>query len=111
MTEDEIEKMLVLVELLFEKNGAVPLDINEKNREKFGFRRTFKYGDKFYRVDQAKFEEDNRPYMVISCTDNEKYAQIGVMDDIDALGFDMSEEVLDRQVRIAFGLEPDADND
>ncbi len=31
MTEDEIEKdCWFLVELLFEKNGAVPLDINEK---------------------------------------------------------------------------------
>ncbi len=110
MTEDGIEKKLIFMESLFEKNGAVPLDINEKNREKFGLRRTFKYGDKFYRVDEAKFDGDSHEYMVISCTDNEKFAQIGVMDDIDALSVDLTDEELDRQVRLAFGLETDSEN-
>jgi len=108
MTEGEIEKKLIFMETLFVKNGAAPLDINEKNREKFGQRRTFKFGDKYFRVDEAKFEEDNRAYMVISCTDDEKYAQIGVMDDIDALSFDMTDEELDRRVRLAFDLESDS---
>ena len=47
MTEEAIEKRLIFMESLFEKNGATPLEINEKNREKYGQRRAFKYGDKF----------------------------------------------------------------
>ena len=94
MTEEGIEKKLSFVESLFEKNGATPLDINEKNREKFGQRRTFKFGDNFYRVEALKFDEDEHPYMVISCTDDENYARIGIMDDVEALSFDMSEEDL-----------------
>ena len=111
MTELDIEKKLIFVESLFEKNGAMPLDINEKNREKYSRRRIFKYCDKFYRVDVARFDEDSRPYMVISCTDEDKFAQVGLMDDIEALDFDVTDEELETQVRRAFGIEPYPEND
>ena len=106
MTEQDIEKKLLFVESLFEKIGAKPLDINEKNREKYSQRSIFRYGDRFYRVDVARFDEDSSPYMVLSCTDEDKYAQVGLMDDIEALTFDMADEELEIQVRRVFGIEP-----
>ena len=105
MREQDIENKLLFVESLFEKNGAIPQDINEKNREKFGQRQTFKYGDSYYRIESLSFEEPGEPYMVISCTDDEKCAQIGLMEDVEALTFDMTDEELERQVRCAFGIE------
>ena len=106
MTEQDIEKKLIFVESLFEKNGAIQEDINEKNREKYGQRRTFFYEGKYYRVDFLKFDEDTQPYMSISCTDEEKFAKIGLMEDVEALSFDMTDEELDTQVRRVFGIEP-----
>ena len=112
MTEQEIENKLLFMESLFEKSGAIAQDINEKNREKFGQRQTYKYGDSYYRIEALNFEESGEPYMVISCTDDEKCAQIGLMEDVEALTFDMTDEELEWQVRCVFGIEsyPEEEN-
>ncbi len=105
-TGEEVEQRLDYIESSFEKNGGEALEeLNVKNREKFGQRRTFKWNGLFYRTDVIKFDESDKPYMVISCTDNENYAKIGLMDDIDVFGFELSDAELDRHVRCALGLE------
>ena len=41
--KDEIEVKLEFLESIFEKYGAVPLNINEKNMEKFHQRKIYQY--------------------------------------------------------------------
>ena len=105
-TRDELEKRMDFVESVFEKYGAKPQDLSEKNREKFGLRRIFKHEDSYYRVDLMQFEDDEDPYLVLSCTDDEKYASVGMLDDIDALEASLSDENLEKAVRYALGVEP-----
>ena len=109
-SSEAVEQRLEFVEALFTKYGAEPLDIDESNREKFGQRRLFKYNDSFYRVDEMKFEEDDKPFIILSCTDDEKYANIGLLEDIDALDFGDSDEKLEKAIRYAFGIEPYPDD-
>lgn len=105
-SNEAIEQRLEFVESLFAKYGAEPLDIDEKNREKFGQRRLYKYDGSYYRVDQMKFDEDEKPFIILSCTDDEKYADIGLLEDIDAFDFGDSDEKLEKGIRYAFGIEP-----
>ena len=105
-TQDELEKRMDFVESMFVKYGAEPLEINEKHREKFGQRRLYKYEGSYYRVDQMKFDEDDKPFIILSCTDDKKYADIGLLEDIDAFDFGDSDEKLEKGIRYAFGIEP-----
>ena len=101
-----LEKRLEYVESVFEKYGAKPLDINEKNREKFDQRRAFLYEGNYYRTGILEFDEGDIPYIVISCIDDEKFANVGVMEDVDAFSASLSDEEMEKQVRYAFGIEP-----
>ncbi len=105
-SKEEMEEKMSFVESLFVKYGAAALDINAKNREKFGQRGIYMYRGMYYRVDSLKFEEDQDPYIVISCTDEDKYADVGLMEDVNAFGFDLSEEELEKEVRYALEIEP-----
>ncbi len=103
---ESMEEKMKYVESVFEKYGAKPLDINQKNREKFDQRQIYLYEGNYYRVDHMQFDEDSLPYLVISTIDNEKYAQVGLLEDIDAFSFDLTPEEMEKQVRYAFGIEP-----
>ncbi len=46
----------------------------------------------FYRVGTLVFEEEKDPYIVINAIDNERFAKIGVMEEIEAYPYDMPEE-------------------
>ncbi len=105
-TRDELEKRMDFVESMFVKYGAQPLEINEKQREKFGQRRIYKHEDSYYRVDHMQFQDDETPFIVISCTDDEKYASVGMLDDIDAIEADCTDEEIGKSVRYALGVEP-----
>ena len=105
-TKDEIEVKLEYLESIFEKYGAVPLNINEKNMEKFHQRKIYQYKDNYYRVDSADFEDNGEIFLVLSSTDEKKYADIGLLEDIDAFSAGMSDEQLEKQVRYALGIEP-----
>ncbi len=105
-TQDELEKRMDFVESMFVKYGAQPLEINEKQREKFGQRRIYKHEDSYYRVDHMQFQDDETPFIVISCTDDEKYASVGMLDDIDAIEADRTDEEIEKSVRYALGVEP-----
>ena len=104
ISEEEMETQMARVEALFVKYGAEPLDINQRNRERFGQRQTFLYKGDYFRVDQAKF--DNIPFILIDCIDDPSYAAVGVMEDVDALPVNLSDEQLDKEVRCTLGIEP-----
>ena len=100
--------MMETTEALFEKYGAEPLDINQRNREMFGQRRTYMYGGNYYRVDHAVF--DGVPFMIFHSIDDPRYAAVGVMEDVEALPLTLTDEELDKEVRYLFGLEPYPEN-
>ncbi len=98
-SEEIIENKLKFVESVFEKCGARPLDINTKNREKYGQRVIYLYKNSYYRTDHLKFDDDERNYIVISCTNEEKLANLGLLDDIEAFPFDIEEDELEKEIR------------
>ncbi len=104
-SEDFLEDKMKYVESVLEKYGAKPLGINKKNRDKFGQRITYLYNNSYYRVDFLKFEEDEKPYMVISCTDEKKYADIGIMEDVEAFPFELTDEEFEKEVRYALEID------
>ncbi|WP_029231658.1 hypothetical protein [Butyrivibrio sp. VCB2006] len=106
LTPEYLEQRLLYVESIFEKYGAKPLDINAKNRAKFDQRRAFLYEGNYYRTGLMEFDEGTIPYIVISCIDDEKFADVGAMEDIDAFSAVLSDEEIEKQVRYAFGIEP-----
>lgn len=104
-TEEYIEERMQFVESVFEKYGAEPQEINEKNRNKFGQRRIYKYEDKYYRTGRLEFDEDDeKPFIVVSCTDNEDYAKIGLLDDVDAFEADLSDISIESKVKDLFEI-------
>ena len=103
-TTKSIEKQLELVESYFVKYGCTALDIN-KNREKFEQRTTFQKEDRFYRADTAEFDESGTVWIVISCTEDEKFASVGVMDDIGAFEANLSDEEIEQEIKYALGIE------
>lgn len=107
---DENENKLDIVEKLFEKYGAKPLEINKKNREKFGERRIFFYQDNYYRVGKLLSEEDAEKYMVVSCIDDEKYAEIGMLEDIEAIPFSAGEAEIEKKIRLILGIDQYPEN-
>ena len=106
MGELKLSEKMEYVESLFEKYGCTPLDINEKNRAKFGERVIYKRYDMYYRTGCMAFEDTGEIFLVISCTDEEKYAKVGVMEDVAAFKADESDEQIEREVRYALGIEP-----
>jgi hypothetical protein len=99
-TEEYIEQRMQFAESIFMSLGAECLEINEKNREKFGQRKIYKYNSKYYRVGRLEFEEeDEKPFIVLSCTDNEKYAEIGLLEDVDAFEADLSDKSVESKIK------------
>ena len=76
--------------------------LDPENREFYGV--IYAYGGAYYRAGTAAF--DGRDFLVISCIDKQKFAALGLLEDIDVLPADCSEERLEKAVRYAFGLEP-----
>ncbi len=102
---EEMEQKLAFVESLFIKYGATPAKMSDKNRKKFGRRETFMYKGMYYRVDSLTFHEGEAPFIVISCTDEDKFAGVGLMEDVGAFGFDLGEEEIEKEVRFALDVE------
>ena len=96
------------VEEYFKKYGAVPQDINQRNRDLFGQRQAFLYKGNYYRVDHAEF--DDIPFLLIDCIDDPKYAAVGVMEDVEAIPVTLSDERLEQEVRYALEIDPYPDN-
>ena len=102
---ESLEMQMRRAESALEKYGAVPTDINRRNREALGQRQTYQHGNTYYRVDQAVF--DGKSFVIISCIDIEKYAKIGLMEDVEAIPAEASEAEIRRAVRRVMSLEED----
>lgn len=88
------------LETCFEKYGAVPTELDRFSGEGI----VYALDGNYYRAGTAVFE--GKEFLLISCIDQEKYAALGMMEDIDILPIDTTEERLDKAVRYAFGIEP-----
>ena len=105
VSEEMLEAKMSYAEKMLEKCGAVPLDINQRNREALQQRVTYLYKGDYYRIDHAVF--DDHHFLIVSSIDVEKYAAIGLMEDVDAIPVEASEAEIERGVRCALKLSDD----
>ena len=99
-----MEEKLRQIEALFVRYGAVPTDLDASNRERFGDRVIYELGGSYFRAGTALF--DGQPFLILSSIDRQKFASLGMMEDIDALPADCGEERMEKAVRYALGVEP-----
>ncbi|MEE3467418.1 MAG: hypothetical protein VZQ83_03155 [Eubacterium sp.] len=95
--EDMVKETLAMnverFEKAMEEHGAVlRSDLDSENIEKFELRPIYEYKGNYYRVGTLVFEGESDPYIVINAIDNERFAQIGVMEEIEAYPYDIPEE-------------------
>ena len=96
MEKDQLENRMRVAEHVLERQGAVPLDINQKNRELLGQRVTYRLGGVYYRIDHAEIE--GKTFIILSATESKEYAGIGLMDDIQAISADAGDETIRRKL-------------
>ena len=101
-------KQMERMEQFFVQYGAVPQEINQRNRDLFGQRQAFLFDGNYYRVDHAEF--DDIPFLIINCIDDPKFASVGVMEDVEAIPVTLSDEQLEKEARYALGIEPYPDD-
>jgi len=101
--EERIEKRLQFLEETFIKYGAVETEITCQGDE--SGRKVYLKGERYYKAGTLKFEDSDEVYIVISCTDEEKYAHLGIMDDVDAFASNLTDYELEEKVRFAFGMD------
>ena len=102
------EKKLEYIESVFEKYGAKPVSDQEKADD--SLRQMYLYNGNYYRVGKMPMEDESESYIVFSSIDNEKYAKVGLLEDIDAVPFSTPEAELEKLVRYIFGIEPYPDD-
>ena len=83
--------------------GAVPAGLKAAEAIS-GERRIFEREGVYYRAGTAVF--DGKQFYLLSSIDNPKYAEIGILEDIDALPSDAPASAIEKAVRCAFGIEP-----
>ncbi len=105
MMQDQnmLERRLEFTEEKMLHYGACEVRTNEKNRKLLGWRKTFRYQKNYFRISSAEFDE--KAYIVFSSIDDRTYADVGLMEDIDAVLSDASDEMIDRKVRYVLGLD------
>ena len=70
--------------------------LNERNEI---LRPIYEYNGKFIRIGTIVFDEGDDPYIIVNAIDNEKYARLGVMEEIEAYPYDMTEERIEQVVK------------
>ena len=103
-TESDFEKKLDYVESLLAEYGAERTELNKRNRERFGQRPTYLFNGEYYRVDHIFFAD--KPYIVIEWADEEKLADLGVLEDAEPFPYDLPDSKIRREVCFALDLEP-----
>lgn len=99
-SEIDMEEKLRKIEALFVKYGARPTDLGCG----FGERTIYACGGNYFRTGVAEF--DGQPFLLISGIDREKYAELGILEDLDILPADAGETRMEKAVRYALGIEP-----
>ena len=91
--EQTLEKNIERFEQALEVCGAKKRgDLDEKNIDKYNLRSIYEYNGNYYRIGTLSFEEEKDPYIVVNAIDSEKFAKIGVMEEIEAYPYDMPED-------------------
>lgn len=101
MEAEALEKQLSFVEKMLVKYGAER--ISTKSQELLHNRPTYRYREGYFRMDQGDI--DGRDYILISAIEDPKYADAGIMEEIAAFPADLSEELLEKEVRYALEIE------
>ena len=104
VTAQWLEEQMQRAEEVLQRLGAVPLDINQHNREVLGQRVTYRLGGIYCRVDHAEF--DGKPYLMLSAIEEAKFAEIGLMEDVQAVPAGASDKTIEREFRAALELPP-----
>lgn len=104
VSAEDVLKAIEYTESLFEKYGAVPTDLNAENRQKYNYRITYCYKERFYRVDVIYY--DHKPFIVFESIDDIESAKAGVMEDGDIFPFDLPPDKIEKEVRYLFEIEP-----
>ncbi len=101
---DNLDSKLEQLETLFVKYGASPTELNQENIGINRERTVYSLGGCFFRAGSARF--DGKTFLLISSIDKVKYAELGIMEDIDILPLESGSERLEKAVRYALGVEP-----
>jgi len=99
MDQEKLESRMRFAEQVLEHHGAVPQDINQKNRDLLGQRVTYLLNGVYYRIGREDY--DGETFIVLSAADDEKFASIGLMEDIQAFRADVSDETVRKKIREA----------
>lgn len=99
-----IENKLQYIESLYTKYGAVPTDLGQALRDRFSERVIFVLNGNYYRTGAADFE--GKTFLLLSTIDKTRFADLGIMEDVDALPCDLDDASIEKAVRYALGVEP-----
>ena len=105
MKEEVKRERSAYAEYLLVKNGAVPTDLKPRGQGEKENRHVYFFNDNYYRIGEASFDGLDDPYIVVSCTDAQKYAEYGLFDDIHAFEYTLSNEEMEKEIRFALGIE------
>ena len=99
MVETTIRRNIGIFEEKMVERGAVLRDeFDVDNREKFELRPIYEYKGNFFRIGVLLFEDEGDPYIVVNAIDNERFAKIGIMEEIEAYPYDIPEYRIDEVV-------------
>jgi len=89
-----LDRNIVRFEQAMKDYGAVVRsDLDKSNVEKYDLRPIYEFKGNYYRVGSLVFDDEkDTPYIVINAIDNQRFAEIGVMEEIEAYPYDMPEE-------------------
>ena len=79
-------------EAMVEAGAILRDDLDKSNIGKFGLRPIYEHNGNYFRVSTLTFDEEEMPYIVINAIDSEKFAKIGVMEEIEAYPYDIPAE-------------------
>lgn len=99
MEQEKLENRMRFAEQVLEDAGAAALDINRKNRELLGQRVTYQLNGIFYRIDHTEY--DGETFIILSATEDEKLAGIGLMEDIQAVSAGADDKTIRKKIREA----------
>ena len=97
----DLDRQKDYVEQLFLKYHAEP--VSARNQLKLRHRTTFRRNGIYYRLDDTVLE--GRTFLLVSAIDDEAYADAGIMEEIAAFPADLTDEMLEREVRRVLELE------
>ena len=93
------ESRLRFAEQVLERLGAVPQQIDPKNRDLPGRRSLYLLNGVYYRIDREEYE--GKVFIVLGAADEEKYAAVGLMEEIQAFSADASDRTVRKKIREA----------